>query len=96
MQKYVYSESVFNTPYIEIKHKHYKKFLWTKKAAQKMPSFFFRQLQLITVLFLICNSYMSCSTRFISPILCVGFSIFVSVLFFIKGYIFVQQNAWTL
>ena len=40
-----------------------------------MPSFFFRELQLITVLLLICGSYMSWSTRFVSLKLCVRFSI---------------------
>ena len=33
---------------------------------QKMPSFFFRELQFITVLLLICDFCMSWSTRFIS------------------------------
>ena len=40
-----------------------KKFRWTKQTEQKMPSFFFRELQLITILFLICDSYMSWSTQ---------------------------------
>ena len=35
-------------------YKHYK-----KQTVQKMPSFFFRELQLITVLLFICDSYMS-------------------------------------
>ena len=51
-----------------------------------MPSFFFHELQLITVLLLICDSYMSSSTRFVSPKLCVGFSIFNSVSFLLKFY----------
>ena len=50
--KYVYSESVFNTLYIEITQM-LKNFLRTKSAVLKMPSFFFRELQLITVLLLI-------------------------------------------
>ena len=49
-----------------------------------MFSFFFYKLQLITVLLLICNSCMSWSTRLISLKLCVGFSIFDSVLFLLK------------
>ena len=39
---------------------------------------------LITVLFLICDSYMSWSTRFVSLKLCVGFSFFNSVPFLLK------------
>ena len=46
--------------------------------------FCFRQLQLITGLLLICNSYRSWSTRFISLELCVGFYIFDSVSFVLK------------
>ena len=49
-----------------------------------MPSFFFRELQLITVLLLICDSYMSWSTSFVSLKLRVGFSIFHSVSFLLK------------
>ena len=49
-----------------------------------MPSFFFRELQLITVLLLICDSYMSWNTRFVSLKLCVGFSIFDAVSFLLK------------
>ena len=51
---------------------------------QKMPSFFFRELQLITVLLLILNPYKTWSTRFISLKLCVGFSIFDSVSFWLE------------
>ena len=51
---------------------------------QKMHSFFFHELQLIRVLFLICDSYMSWSTRFLSIKLCIGFSIFDSVSFLLK------------
>ena len=53
-----------------------KKISLTKSTIQKIPSFFFRELQLITVLLLICDYYMSCSTRFVSLKLRVGFSIF--------------------
>ena len=38
-----------------------------------MPSFFFHKLQLITVLLLTCDSYLSQSKRFVSRKLCVGF-----------------------
>ena len=56
MQKYVYSESLFNTLYNEIKHIC---FLETKLRVQKMSYssfFFFRELQLITGLLLIWDS----------------------------------------
>ena len=49
-----------------------------------MPSFFFSELQLITVLLLISNSYKSLSTRCISLKLCLGFSIFDSISFLSK------------
>ena len=55
-----------------------------------MPFFFFRELQLIIVFLLICDSYMSLSTRFVSLKLFVGFYILDSV--FIKVYIFVQKK----
>ena len=55
-----------------------------KKTVQKVPSILFRELQLIIVLLLICDSYMSWSTRFVSPKLCLGFSIFDSFSFLLK------------
>ena len=51
-----------------------------------MHSFFFLDFQLITVLLVICNSYSSLSTRFISVKLCVIFSIFDSLSFLLKLY----------
>ena len=48
-----------------------------------MPSFLIRELQLIIVLLLIYHSYMSRTTRFVSLKLCVGFSNFDSVFFFL-------------
>ena len=71
-----------------------KKFFQTKKTLQKMHSFFFFQLQLITVLHLICCLYTSWSTTFISLKVCVTFSIFNStfIFVFIKAYSFVQQK----
>ena len=51
-----------------------------------MPSFFFRKLQLITVLLLIRDSYVSWSTRLVSLNVWVGLSIFDSVSSFIKAY----------
>ena len=61
-----------------------KKIPSDKINGTKMPSFFFRKLQFITDLLLICDSYMSWSTRFVSLKLCVGFSIFDSVSFLLK------------
>ena len=46
-----------------------------------MPSFFFCEFQLLTVLFLICDSI---STRCDSLELCAGFSIFDSISFLLK------------
>ena len=63
---------------------------------QKIHSFFFQELQLITVLLLICNSYTGWSTRSISLKLCEGFSIFHSVSFLLEFFIFVQQKSRTL
>ena len=51
---------------------------------QKMSCLFFRELQLITALLLIRDSYMSWSTRFVSLKLCVGFSILDSISFLLK------------
>ena len=65
------------------------------KRYKKMLSFFFYELQLITILLLINNSYMSWSTRFISLKLC-GIFYFRFRSVFIEVYIFVQQNARTL
>ena len=59
MPKYIYSESLFNTIYIEINTNVKKNFLRTKQTLQIMHSFFFPELELITVLLLICNSYTS-------------------------------------
>ena len=49
-----------------------------------MPSFFFGEFHLSTVLLLICDSYMSWSTKFVSLKVCLGFSIFDSVSFLLK------------
>ena len=43
---------------------------------------------MITVLLLVCNSYINRSTRFISLKLCMGFSIFDSVSFLLKFVFF--------
>ena len=51
---------------------------------QKMPSFFFRELQIITFLLLIYDSYMSLSTRFVSLKVSGGFSLFDFVSFLLK------------
>ena len=51
---------------------------------KKRPLVFFRKLRPITVLYLICDSYMSWSLRFVSLKVCVGFSIFDSVSLLLK------------
>ena len=82
------------TLYIEIKHKYCKNCLRTKETLQKLYSFFFRELELITVLLLIINFYMS--RRFVSLKAGVVLSNFWFRFVFIKVYIFAQQNARTL
>ena len=82
IQKYIYSENLFNTLYIKIKHRCLKNFFQTKKKLRKMHSFFFREHQLIAVLLSIRDSYASWITRFVSLKVCVGFFIFDSASFF--------------
>ena len=65
------------------------------KCYKKCPFFFFRELQFITVLFLIYDSYMSWSTRFVSETVC-GILHFLFRFVFIKVYIFGRQNAYSL
>ena len=78
------------------KTQHVKKNSFGLNKRYKKNSFFFHELQLITVLLLIPDSYTNWCTRLISLKLCVGFSIFDSVSYFFKVYIFFQQKAWTL
>ena len=59
---------------------------------QKTSFFSFCELQLITVLSLICNSYMSWSTRFFSLKLCGWFSIFDSASFLLKFTFFFNKT----
>ena len=55
MQKYLFSESLFNRG----KKQMLKNFLlWANQTLQKINSFFFRELNSL-VLLLICDSYMS-------------------------------------
>ena len=56
----------------------------TKYTVQKKSSVFFQELQLITVLLLIYDSYIRWSTRFVSLKLCVRFSIFDSISFLLQ------------
>ena len=66
------------------KTKMLKKFPLDKIFGKRNALFCFRELQLITVLLLICDSYMSWSTRFVSLKSYVGFSFFDSVSFLSK------------
>ena len=74
-----------------------KKFPSDKISGTKKPSFFFRELQLITALLLTCDSYMHWSTlkvrlsKTMRGIFHFGFRFG-----FIKVYVFAQQNGWTL
>ena len=61
-----------------------KKIAPDKTNGTKNAIYFFREPQLITVLLLICDSFTSWSTRFVSLKVCVGFSIFDSVSFLLK------------
>ena len=61
-----------------------KKFHSDKINDTKNALFFFRKIQLVTGLLSFRNSYTSWSTWFISLKLCVGFSIFESVLFLLN------------
>ena len=65
------------------------------KTIQKMSSYFFRELQLVTVFVLIRGSYMSWNARFVSLNLCLTFSIFDSVSFLLK-FIFLFNKMQTL
>ena len=58
----------------------------------KILSFFFCELQLITVLFLICDSYTRLSVKFASLKACLRFSIFDSVLFSLKFIFLFNKN----
>ena len=63
-----------------------------------MPSFFFRGLQRITVLLLICDSYMNDSYMHegrLSKTAC-GIFHFRFCFVFIKVHIFAQEKAWVL
>ena len=61
-----------------------------------MPSFLFRELQLIVVLLLICDSYMELKHMVrLSKTVC-GIFHFQFRFAFTETYIFLQQNAWTL
>ena len=82
--------------HIEMKHIE-KRFFRQKMNGTKILSFLFHELQLTTVLLLICNSYMNWSTRFVYLFKTLsGIFHFRFRFVFIKVYIFVQQNAWTL
>ena len=77
MQKYLFSESLFNRG----KKQMLKIFLlWANQTLQKINSFFFRELNSL-VLLLICDSYMSWYTRFVPMVwlhqrFYIGFNIF--------------------
>ena len=86
MQKCVYSESVFDTS-------RQNTIPFGQNEPWKIPSFSFRESQLITVA--ICDPYISRSTRFVSLKLCVGYSIFDSISFLLK-FIFLFNKMYRL
>ena len=90
MLKWIYSERLLNTLYTEIKGKCWNNLFWTKEMLKK-SLFFICNLQLITVLLLICDSYISWSIRFVSPKMYMGFSIFDSVSFLLE-FIFLSNK----
>ena len=95
--KYVYSESVVNTPYIEIKHlKIFKKIPLDKINGAKNALFFLVRAPThhgftFNLRFLNELKHNVCLSKTVCGIFHFRFC-FV----FIKVYIFVQQNAWTL
>ena len=58
MEKYIYSENLFNSLYIKMKH-NVKKCSLVNKSVSKIRSFFLTKLQLIKALLLFCDSYMT-------------------------------------
>ena len=73
------------------KMENFEKFSSNKISSKKMPSFIFFEFKLITVLLLVCNSYMNWSTRFVSLKQCLGFSVFDS-LSFLLNFIFLFKK----
>ena len=96
MYRYVYSESVFNTLYIEIKHKCKKKFPSDKINGTKHALLFLSRAP--------AHHSFNFNLRFLYELkhkirlfktVCEIFD-FRFRFVFIRVYIFVQQNAWTL
>ena len=73
------------------KMENFEKFSSNKISSKKMPSFIFFEFKLITVLLLVCNSYMNWSTRFVSLKQYLGFSVFDS-LSFLLNFIFLFKK----
>ena len=89
MLKYVHFESVFDTlNTCQCIHWDKTQMLKKKYLRTKKVPFFFREYQLITVLLLICDSYMSWCTRFISLKLWGSIPIFDSTSFSISYFLF--------
>ena len=70
-----------------------KKFSLVKINGTNNALFFLSRAPTHTVLLVVCNFYMSWSTRFVSIKLCVGCSIFDFVSFWLK-FIFLFNNNW--
>ena len=96
MQKYKNSEGS-DTLYIKINHRCYKNSLGQNKRYKKCIIItFFCELQLITVLLLIHNSYTCWTTRLISLKLWVAFPTFDSVSLLLKFIFLFNKKTWTL
>ena len=91
----MYSESVFNTLYTEIKHKSEKIAFGQNKQYKKMPSFLLRAPTHHSFIFNLRFLHGLKQKVRLSKIVCgIFYCRFRFV--FIKVYIFVQQNAWAL
>ena len=86
----------FSIHYILRKNTDIKIISFRQQMLQKCTLFFCCEVQLITVLLLICDSYMSWNTTLTFLKIVVKFSIFWFLLVFTKVYIFVKQKVWTL
>ena len=91
----IYILKAYSIHYTYRENTNVKKISSDKINLTKTPSFLFRELQLITVLLLICDFYTNQNARFISLKPYVRFSIFNSVPFLLK-FIFLFNKMYGL
>ena len=89
MLKYIYSESLFNFLHSEMIYKCHKHFV--ESINVRKHSYFFCELQFITF-FLIHDSHMSWTTRFMFLKVCAGFSVFDFVSFSELTFLFNKKH----